>query len=163
MNETRFVSAIRQALDQSTRTLPLRVTQRLEQARSAALAGVPEPPPGHAAPAHGACAVYGPVRIPKPVRMPVVETRPYLAWRIMACVVPAVLLASGFVIFGEMHAEREALAQADSAPAVAVGEAVGDTYADRGLGSYLQKTSLSSGGEASEGPAGDAGPGKAGN
>lgn len=159
MNETRFTSSIRQALDESAERLPLRVTHRLEQARKAALARAPERVAGAQVVASGAPAgaVFGlaaaggaPLGAGSAQGVWATSRRdddafdraPYLAWRIAAIVLPVAALVAGLIAFSELDAQRDADEVAELEAAVLSDDVPIAAYADRGFGVYLKNSKL---------------------
>jgi len=144
MNETRFTSSIRQALDESAERLPLRVTHRLEQARKAALGRAPERVAAAQAVASGAPAgaVLGLSAAGGASLGPVFDRAPYLAWRIAAIVLPVAALVAGLIAFSELDAQRDADEVAELEAAVLSDDVPIAAYADRGFGVYLKNSKL---------------------
>jgi len=156
MNETRFISSIRLALDESADRLPMRVTHRLEQARRAALSRVPErsTQPARVAaavPALGFAAAGGP-GLPGNAAMggwvlskrdaDACDRMPCLAWRIAAIVFPVAALVAGMIAFSELEAARGAAEVAELEAAVLADDVPIAAYADRGFGVFLKNSNL---------------------
>lgn len=159
MNETRFTSSIRQALDESAERLPLRVSHRLEQARKAALARAPEraaaqapagspasrpfvglatagagrPLPGGAVPGGWAMSKRD---------ADACDRAPCMAWRLAAIVLPVAALVAGLIAFAELDAQRDADEVAELEAAVLSDDVPIAAYADRGFGVYLKNSKL---------------------
>jgi len=160
MNETRFTSSIRQALDESAERLPLRVTHRLEQSRKAALARAPErvsaqalagslssqPLVGLAAAGAGGSLSAG--ALPGGWALSrrdahAGDRTPFVGWRLAAIVVPVAALVAGLIAFSELDARRDANEVAELEAAVLSDDVPIAAYADRGFGVYLQNSKLS--------------------
>lgn len=159
MNETRFTSSIKQALDESAERLPLRVTHRLEQARKAALVRAPErvaaqafadrragrPLVGLATAGAGgpssAGAVPGGWALSKR-DADACDRPPFVAWRLAAIVVPVAALVAGLIAFSELDAQRDADEVAELEAAVLSDDVPIAAYADRGFGVYLKNSKL---------------------
>lgn len=158
MNETRFTSSIRQALDESAERLPLRVTHRLEQARKAALARAPErvaaqalagglssrPFVGLAAAGAGGSLSAGALPGSWAVSRHDADgdRPPFVAWRLAAIVVPVAVLVAGLIAFSELDARRDADEVAELEAAVLSDDVPIAAYADRGFGVYLKNSKL---------------------
>lgn len=157
MNETRFISSIRQALDESADRLPMRVTHRLEQARKAALARAPEwaTQPARAAaapvPVLGLATAGGPGFAGNAAMggwvlskrdADACDRAPCLAWRIAAIVFPVAALVAGMIAFSELAAERGAAEVAELEAAVLADDVPIAAYADRGFGVFLKNSNL---------------------
>lgn len=158
MNETRFTSSIRQALDESAERLPLRVTHRLEQSRKAALARAPEraaaqalagglssrPLVGLAVAGAGgslsAGAMHGWALSRRDADA--CDRPPFFAWRLAAIVVPVAALVAGLIAFSELDARRDANEVAELEAAVLSDDVPIAAYADRGFGVYLKNSKL---------------------
>ena len=132
MNEQLFASRIRQALDESAERLPYRVTQRLERARTAALARVQPVEVALATSAEG-----GPV-----LRMPV-DDRPSALIRLLSALVPILLVVTalyGIMLWDDAQRAAETadldaeivLSNDDDVPLAA--------YADKGFGVYIKNS-----------------------
>jgi len=159
MNEIRFPSTIRRALDESTERLPWRVTQRLEQARRAALLGVPEAAAearrpaerfavgGLAAGSTGSHSVSLELGRSFPSTAvsgidfePSGRSRPPFVWRMAAILAPAALLVAALLAFSELESARDADELADLEAAVLADEVPIAAYADRGFGVFLKNS-----------------------
>jgi len=159
MNDTRFTTTIKQALDESAERLPLRVTHRLEQARKAALARAPEraavqglagSSAGHAviglaAAGAGASLSAGPSLGGWALSKrdaDACDRAPCVAWRIAAIVLPVAALVAGLIAFSEIDAQRDADEVAELEAAVLSDDVPIAAYADRGFGVYLKNSQL---------------------
>lgn len=158
MNDTRFTSSIRQALDESVERLPLRVTHRLEQARKAALGQASECMVAARAPAAAApsvavlgLATAGGARVVGPLPGfgaangagdQTGERAPWFGWRLVAIVFPVAALAAGMLALSELDAQRRADEVAELEAAVLADDVPIAVYADRGFGVFLKNSRL---------------------
>jgi hypothetical protein len=159
MNEIRFTSTVRRALDESTQRLPWRVTQRLEQARKTALLGVPEAAAEARRPAERFAVggllvgVSGPHSVSLGLDRsfsstavsgidfePSGRSRPPFVWRLAAILAPAALLVAALIAFSELESARDADEVADLEAAVLADEVPIAAYADRGFGVFLKNS-----------------------
>lgn len=164
-DELRFISTIRQALDESTERLSAQLADRLEQAREAALTRLPAAesprtdaagpvPPGVADAAGdmregtaGNSYLLPNGRLWLAARKSLVpdfpraeHRRPGLAYRFAVIAVPLVVVVSGLIGFSELASERSADEVAELEAAVLADEIPISAYADRGFGAYLKTT-----------------------
>lgn len=132
MNEQLFALAVRQALDESAERLPYRVSHRLASARQAALARLPasaeQPVAASTVVAGRGAAAQATAGAPAP----------RLGWRLLAMLVPIVVLVAGLYGISQWDAVYTADAIADVDEAVLVDEVPISAYADRGFGVFLK-------------------------
>jgi hypothetical protein len=130
MNEQQFAYRIRQALEESTGRLPYRVTQRLERARTAAIARAH---PGRAVETMGAgdTATLG---------MLSAGGRPSMTVRLLSTLGPILLVIAGFygiAVWDDMQDAAET-ADIDAELLLADDDVPLSAYADKGFGVYIK-------------------------
>ncbi len=132
MNEQLFALSIRQALDESAERLPYRVSHRLASARQAALARLPvsaeQPATASTVLAGRGAAAQATAGAPTP----------RFGWRVLATLVPLVVLLGGLYGIAQWDAVYTADAIADVDEAVLIDEVPISAYADRGFGVFLK-------------------------
>lgn len=146
--EQRFVEQVRRALDESAEQLPYRVSYRLQAAREAALARLPERELAVApvlTPAGGGTAALsfgnGPSRFGTHWLGGLPSFSSAKMGVALASVVTAVALVIGFVAIDEWSDQRLAEQIADIDIAVLADDELPiSAYADRGFGVYIQTT-----------------------
>ncbi|MGD9945407.1 MAG: DUF3619 family protein [Burkholderiaceae bacterium] len=132
MNEQLFALSVRRALDESAERLPYRVSHRLAGARQAALARLPASAEQPLAAAALAAAPHG------GTSTPLDGLTPPLRWRLLATLVPLIVLGLGLYGISHLEASYTADAVADVDEAVLVDDIPIAAYADRGFGVFLK-------------------------
>lgn len=125
MNERQFGARIGTLLDDAADRLPLRVVHRLDRAREAALARLPDAAAARTAVAPAfagrAPSVQGPSRL----------------WRALAVALPPLAVAAGLYGIAVWTDAQDVQETADVNAAVLVDDVPLAAYADRGFGVYL--------------------------
>lgn len=130
MNEERITAArIAAALDERMGTLPWRTTERLAQARQAAVAHARARQAATARPGLGA----GPV-----LAMGGDDAEGHRWQRVLLWLLPVLLVAAGLLGIDQWANEQDADESAEVYSAVLTDEVPLDTYADRGFGVFLK-------------------------
>jgi len=130
MNEQVFANTLRRALDESAERLPYRITQRLERARSAAVArALPSPQAALAvATADGSSEWTG--------------GQPSILYRVLSTVLPMLLVAAALYGIALWDDAQRAADTADIDAELVLGDddLPVSAYADKGFGVYLRNT-----------------------
>ena len=132
-NEQRFAMEVRQALDDSASALPYKVTHRLQAARKAALARMPEARAESRAQAASVTVVSG-GRSAAIAGVP----EPSLWARAAMLVLPLVVVAAGLVAISVWNDTINADETVDIDTAMLTDDVPISAYADRGFGVYLK-------------------------
>jgi len=139
MNEQEIARLARQALDESVEHLPWRVTHRLASAREAALARIPARAAARARAEAGHPAfVHAPLRARPSGSSGGSDGRRRLGLRVVAVVVPILIVAAGLFGISEWESWQRADDIADLDAAVLADEVPISAYADRGFGVFLR-------------------------
>ena len=135
--EQEIAFAVRRSLDEGAARLPYRTAERLARAREAALARMPAAAAA-VAPAQAATEVTLVLAPGGGHGLPDADKAPALVWRILAILIPALIIALGFVGIDEWAEWQRADEAAEIDEAVLLDDVPIDAYTDRGFGVFLK-------------------------
>ncbi len=130
MNELETIRTVRRALDARAEHLSYRVTHRLELARERALGRLPASVEVASKVHQGELALAG--------RNAPRLGEPGLAWRLLAMVLPIIVLVAGLVLVSQWNEVLRTREVADLDTAVLLDDVPISAYADNGFGVFLK-------------------------